>query len=263
MIKLERGTEPQYLADNKAQWLGDLQAAIGHYGGFSKIPKAERTRLIRHYKDEQVKTPLLKSSHEKCAFCESIPGETGYPEVDHFKPKSLYPMNVFDWDNLVPVCRKCNYNKLDHDTVSEPIIDPYTTDPETVFEYDDVRIKAKPGTSYDAAHRTIAICKLNDVRLQNQRSDILIALRALEQNLETAFAGHTAHDKLMNAVLIVAEFENAGHKLAGFCRAFLQNSRVYQSAKSKAAVYPVGGALPSFPLTSPTASVRPRDRGRG
>jgi uncharacterized protein (TIGR02646 family) len=155
MIKLDRGGEPQYLTDNKAKWLRELDGAISKYGEFSKIPSGEREKLIRHYKDGQIKSPLLKSSHEKCAFCESVPGESGYPEIDHFKPKSLYPSNVFDWDNLLPVCKKCNLNKRAHDTVQEPIIDPYKDEPELVFEYDDFMIKAKDGAMCQKAQKTM------------------------------------------------------------------------------------------------------------
>jgi hypothetical protein len=75
MIKLDRSGEPEHLTNNKTRWLQELTNAIAKYGGFSKIPSGERDNLIRHYKDKRIKSPLCKSSHEKCAFCGSKPGE--------------------------------------------------------------------------------------------------------------------------------------------------------------------------------------------
>jgi uncharacterized protein (TIGR02646 family) len=232
MIKLDKGGEPEYLANNKAQWLRELNEAITQHGGFSQIPSGERDKLIRHYKDREIKSPLCQSSHEKCAFCESKPGETGYPEIDHFKPKSLYPLNGFDWDNLLPVCRKCNVQKGKHDTVTEPIIDPYKDDPELAFEYDGFEIKAKVGSMKTIAQKTIDVCRLNELRLLKQRSEILVSLRSFEQNLETAILNNASVQNLRAALSRIREFENPEQKFAGFCRAFLKNSKSYQSAKN-------------------------------
>jgi uncharacterized protein (TIGR02646 family) len=231
MIKLDRGGEPEYLANNKTRWLRELTDAIAKYGEFSKIPSGERDNLIRHYKDKRIKFPLCKSSHEKCAFCESKPGEAGYPEIDHFKPKAVYPLNVFDWDNLVPACKKCNMQKSAHDTVKEPIIDPYKDDPGCAFEYDDLFIKAKTGSTAAVAQKTIDVCKLNTGRLLAQRADILVALQALEQNLEYAISNNISVRDLQKSLSIINAFEQPEQKLAGFCRAFLMNSKSYQSAK--------------------------------
>jgi uncharacterized protein (TIGR02646 family) len=232
MIKLERGPEPQILAGNKAKWIKALQDAVTQYGNYKNIPESEKNKLLSHYKEKEIKDSLLKSSHKKCAFCECIPGESGYPEIDHFKPKSRYPFNAFDWDNLLPVCKICNTTKHNHDTAAEPIINPYETDPETVFEYDCFSIKAKPGTLFEKAHRTIDVCKLNDMRLKNQRLEIYSALEAFEQNLEAAISRQIPADKLQRSFSIIDDFENPEHKFSGFCRAFLRNSKTYQAAKN-------------------------------
>jgi 5-methylcytosine-specific restriction endonuclease McrA len=122
MIKLQRPPEPQKLIDNNAAWQQSLNAAIATHGSYKAIPDAEREKLIRHYKDAAVKTPLFESSHQKCAYCECNATEGGYIEIDHFRPKSIYPESVFEWNNLLPSCRQCNGMKSDHDTGAEPII---------------------------------------------------------------------------------------------------------------------------------------------
>jgi hypothetical protein len=164
-----------------------------------------------------------------------------YPETNTL-PKQPYPVRsaagLVDWDNLVPTCKKCNVQKSAHDTVKEPIIDPYKDDPERVFEYDGLFIKAKTGAMAAIAQKTIDVCKLNEGRLLNQRADILVALRALEQNLGNAISNNISARNLQESLSIINAFEQPEQKLAGFCRAFLRNSKSYQSAKTIAA----GGA---------------------
>jgi hypothetical protein len=48
MIKLDKGSAPQYLMDNKARCLRELNDTIATYGSFSKIPCGKRENLIRY-----------------------------------------------------------------------------------------------------------------------------------------------------------------------------------------------------------------------
>ena len=68
---------------------------------------------------------LLEMGRNKCAYCEcNIAEESKYMEVEHYKPKSLYPDDVLNWDNLLPSCKRCNGQKDNHDVVSQPIVNP-------------------------------------------------------------------------------------------------------------------------------------------
>ena len=40
-------------------------------------------------------------------------------EVEHFHPKSLYPNEVISWENLLPICKRCNSSK---GADSEPVL---------------------------------------------------------------------------------------------------------------------------------------------
>ena len=44
-----------------------------------------------------------------CVYCERLSGM----EVDHFRPKSKFPEQVYEWSNWVLACRDCNFAKLD------------------------------------------------------------------------------------------------------------------------------------------------------
>jgi uncharacterized protein (TIGR02646 family) len=237
MIKLQREPEPQKLIDNKSAWLKALREAIVHYGGYNKIPTQEKKRLIAHYRDEKIKEPLLKSSHEKCAFCECIPGESGYPEVEHFKPKSLYPDEMFDWENLLPSCKRCNNNKHEHDTGREPLINPYDINPEEAFYYEDINIKAKNGKYYTEAKRTIDVCGLNASRLLRPRASILEDLTYFEKDIEAALSNYSSHDGsdkttiisgLKRAIDRIESLSKPEERYSGFCSYFLKTNAVYQ-----------------------------------
>ena len=126
---------PPVLLENADMWTKELKDYITLYGGYAKIPKEIKDAMWLHYRHPSIKERLFASSHYKCAFCETKPGESGNIEVEHFIPKSLYPDFAFDWNNFLPVCRKCNESKRSHDTKKEPIVNPSIEDPEKIFKY--------------------------------------------------------------------------------------------------------------------------------
>ena len=98
-------------------------------------------------------------SFEKCCFCECrINEESKYLEVEHFHPKSLYPDEVLLWDNLLPICKRCNVNKLNYDTKQEPIIHPVKDNPKEHLNIENYRFRGKT----DLGRNTIHIISLND-----------------------------------------------------------------------------------------------------
>jgi uncharacterized protein (TIGR02646 family) len=73
----------------------------------------------------------------KCCYSEIRLGEESkYMEVEHFHPKSLYPDEVMAWGNLLPACKKCNATKGEHDTVSQPIVNPFMDSPKAYFYFE-------------------------------------------------------------------------------------------------------------------------------
>jgi hypothetical protein len=66
----------------------------------------------------------------------------------------------------------------------------------------------------------------------NERSEILNALQSFEHNLETAISDEVPVQNLQTALTAIGAFEKPEHKFSGFCRAFLNNSKSYQSVKS-------------------------------
>jgi hypothetical protein len=240
MIKLERATKPQVLEGSQTIWQQSLNQAIQNYGGYDQIPKQEKEKLISHYRHDQIKEALFASSAEKCAFCEGKPAEAGNIEVEHFRPKSIYPELTFEWENFLPSCRKCNGSKLDHDTGLTPIVNPYDMDPETIFDYCDIRILPLDGN--EIGENTIVVCGLNSVRLMKPRADILVSLHDFSDAIKSAIEDYRncmTDQQRVNRIRRIAEsierielLARPEERYSGFCKKYLEHCVPYLEAKS-------------------------------
>jgi uncharacterized protein (TIGR02646 family) len=87
------------------------------------------------WRQEYIKTALLKMTNSKCCYCEcEVNLEGCFVHVEHFHPKGLYENEVVQWDNLLPSCGRCNTNKGTLDTQKSPIIHPVKNDPKQYLE---------------------------------------------------------------------------------------------------------------------------------
>lgn len=241
MIYIKKDTEPPLiLTQNKNKWTKELKDNIEKYDGYKNIPLDVKNSMWIHYRHKDIKEALFKSSYQKCAFCESKPEESGNIEVEHFKPKSLYPDLAFDWNNFLPVCRKCNESKRDHDTGKEPIVNPCLDDPETIFTYSFLNMVSIDDKN-QIADRTIEICDLNSERLYEVRARLLKALCSYEKEVEAWFKEISTADterkrisrinRLRDSLEILESLITPDKPYAGFCRYFLKKSKVYEEAK--------------------------------
>ncbi|MBM3114545.1 hypothetical protein [Jeongeupia naejangsanensis] len=241
MIKLQRNPKPEIIINNEENWNEALKNAISTHGSYSKIPKEIKEKLLIHYKHPSIKTSLFSSSFQKCAFCEAKPAESGNIEVEHYAPKSKHPDLTFCWENFLPACRKCNEHKDDHDTILEPIINPYNNDPEKIFYYEDIRILAN-NDNKKIGSLTIEVCGLNSARLMRPRADILIGLHGFSEAIAEALKDYEAADteakrrnrkrKIKEALEVIEMTATPSEKLSGFCKFYLSKCEPYLKAKS-------------------------------
>lgn len=242
MIKINKLSTPQILIENRQMWTQELMDAVNHYGGYSKIPQQEKDALLSHYKHKDIQSALARSSHNKCAFCECMPGESGNIEVEHFEPKSLYPERTFEWDNLLPVCRKCNEAKSNFDTHLEPIINPAKEDPEQVLTYKDLELSPIPGSATtEKTKKTIEVCNLNCPRLYRVRADLMVSITEYIEELRGKIASIAEADtpqkrniritKLGNSLEQIDALLNEEAAFSGFCRWFITQFPEYKDAK--------------------------------
>jgi uncharacterized protein (TIGR02646 family) len=54
------------------------------------------------------KESLLKDTHNKCAYCEASIKSTGYGDVEHYRPKSVYWWLAYSFENYLVSCAMCN-----------------------------------------------------------------------------------------------------------------------------------------------------------
>ena len=63
-----------------------------------------------------------------CAYCEGFVESVAYLEIEHFRPKSIFPRLMFEYNNLHYSCPICNKNKADK--WEEWFISPTDDEPE-------------------------------------------------------------------------------------------------------------------------------------
>jgi uncharacterized protein (TIGR02646 family) len=107
MIRIRRRPLPE-----KAQALLDrYQAEVDGQAAYEdRVKEAKRLFGLRNKKTNpafrEVRAVLAQMSHNarRCMYCEDASAD----EVEHFRPKDLYPESVFAWTNYLYSCGVCN-----------------------------------------------------------------------------------------------------------------------------------------------------------
>ena len=97
-----------------AQGLERYQAKVIAAGAYADQLRAGRILFERYNRQSNTvfravrgKLKEMCSGAQRCNYCEDSAGD----EVEHIKPKSLYPERVFVWDNYLLSCGPCNHSK--------------------------------------------------------------------------------------------------------------------------------------------------------
>lgn len=153
----------------------------------SDLTSEVEKQLIKEFKEtgksvwrkDYITTPLLKMSHNKCCYCETILGEQARPmQVEHYHCKDLYPDEVVKWENLLTSCSQCNSNKSTLDTYETPIIDPSVDNPKDYLYLKCYMIKSKDNTIGSKGRLTVDQLELNHrERLVNPRIEVADKMR--------------------------------------------------------------------------------------
>ncbi len=112
-------------------------------------------------------TRILRDLHDAyrgiCAYsCHWIPYDTGHDTVEHFRPKSRFPKEAYEWSNYRLVCGTLNGRKGTH----VDVIDPFSVQ-NGWFVLDFPSLLVKPSHELSQADagrvlRTIGRLRLND-----------------------------------------------------------------------------------------------------
>ena len=129
------------------------------------------------YNQRDVKLTLMSDFNSKCGYCEKKFNRRNF-DIEHYKPKSDFPKEALNWDNLLLACKPCNMEKSNRffekdENPQVPPINPCIDDPKKFFTYKmdkDVQtgkklvfILPKDGLDIDEkrAVKTIDYCDLN------------------------------------------------------------------------------------------------------
>lgn len=124
-----------------------------------------------------LKDAVFQMAFGKCCYSEILLGEESkYMEIEHFHYKNTYPNEVMQWGNLLPSSKKCNTTKGVHDTVKEPIVNPFLDDPKEFFTIKRSFYLVK--NNNEIAKRTIKKLALNDI------SHFVIPRQRIEEELQ-------------------------------------------------------------------------------
>ena len=107
---------------------------------------------------------LEEAFGRKCGYCE----EYDKGEVDHFRPKSKFPREVYSWSNLVFACHNCNNAKRDRWPESgylDPCAEAEGEWPESCLIFDVVSGHVEPRDTLNAVDREKAVVTIRDIRL--------------------------------------------------------------------------------------------------
>lgn len=86
--------------------------------------------LLDSYRDPQLKAHLVAETHGKCIYCESKITHVYFGDVEHIKPKSRFPSERLDPENLALACALCNNAKSEFWDDVTPLLNPYIDEPD-------------------------------------------------------------------------------------------------------------------------------------
>ncbi len=221
MIRLERGATaapPAWAAkvrkklpasfDERAQAFERLPLnGRERRGGFRRYA-SEALPRIRKKRDfpplwrteRTVKSAIGALSDDHCAYCQSPSGADQYGQVEHFKPKSLFPSLAYEWMNYFLSCELCNHHKSDKWPETGGYVRPDAGDPSRRFVFHpDGSVTAAAGD--EEAERTIRDFGLNREGLRKKRRiqirSVLATARAIVESDEI---GQAAREDLIGTL---------------------------------------------------------------
>lgn len=237
MVKFERPAKPQILEDKAEIWKNELLDLINKYGSFDKIPKKEKDSFFNNtYNHTEIQQTFIDESNSKCVFCEGSAELTGFLNIEHFHPKSIYYEEAFEWLNLFPSCTRCNTFKLTHDTKKEPIIHPENDNPEDYFVYNNLLLVISPNSpNKKKSQITIDKCDLWRISLLRESGGIQIefakeivelAKKVVDyKQIKREFDKIKHLHNIKDALDYLKKFGESKAKYAGFYRYLLRNDQ--------------------------------------
>lgn len=133
MIKVVRKDKPAILMKHEKKWIKNINTALVAHNNHNL------ENAIGKYKHEDIRKQLKLMFHGRCAYCESKISHIAYPHIEHYRPKSKYPLLAVKWTNLLLSCERCNSSENKGDKFpTTKLLNPCVDEPNQhfIFEYD-------------------------------------------------------------------------------------------------------------------------------
>jgi len=170
MIKLERAIDGRF---SKKFWgAGKKKAELDLLKRQRKFLRGE-IKPKKRFKSsfwKSAKNRLKKESNEKCAYCETRFSVTGFGDVEHYRPKSIYWWLAYSYNNYAVSCQVCNqsFKRNRFPILGNRLAEPQVTAQSTDDELDDLSGKL------DIDLKDISDIDLNTFVFSHEAEDPLI-----------------------------------------------------------------------------------------
>jgi uncharacterized protein (TIGR02646 family) len=170
VIHLQRSPVPGELQI----WLAERAARLRDFLSRGEAPPQA---LLDSYRHPPLKAHLVAEAHGKCVYCESKITHVYFGDVEHIKPKSVFPAERLDLANLTLACAQCNNAKSEFWNENTPLLNPYVDEPNHEFLIFGFIITHRPGLR--RGRLTIEQLGLNRPALLERRKERIELLQAL------------------------------------------------------------------------------------
>jgi uncharacterized protein (TIGR02646 family) len=163
MIKLNRSSTPA--------WLQTLWFKLGIKFQINRLKnpgfKFQWAQVNGMDTAELLRVDLLTMSNHHCCFCDAHPMESMIEDtIEHFKPKSKYPLEAYAWENLFIACPTCQKKKEKFNyKLLKPDAPNYNFNKYFIYNALTGEVEPNPGADWENQERaweTIFLYKLND-----------------------------------------------------------------------------------------------------
>ncbi len=163
MERIKRTIAPGWLKEKWKEW-GEVWA-----DKYERTKKSSSFRWRRNKKKgyDDLVQELSTMTQKHCSFCDAYPmGRRIPPTVEHFKPKTQFPLDAYKWENLFLCCGLCQEKGDEFDDgLLKPDEDYYSFD--KYFDIDWVTGDLLPNKEalkeeQERAKITIELYRLND-----------------------------------------------------------------------------------------------------
>jgi uncharacterized protein (TIGR02646 family) len=178
MMKIERCPAPDFLTEKFEKWgirykeRRDENAVALFFWTQHNSQRINLSLLPILMKMTSI---LEQIENAHCSFCDGFPVESvSANSIEHFRPKTLFPLLAYAWENLFYCCSKCQESKLEKfdEILLKPDLPAYSF--EYYFQYDTKTGEIIPNPDRSEietqqAEKTIELYGLNEHSRPNAR----------------------------------------------------------------------------------------------